>query len=248
MRSGQPWMRWRVWPSYCSGPVALRGPKNCGAKEALEWTLNWYQANMFPANRLEHVTELARAAEAVGRRFEAHCWWELAAEQPAHAALARTELARLDREAMSAGPAPSPLTPAGLLAELNAHATPESHAPRASSCGASPWFVDDAEPAGLRFTFDNGLETLHQMPETMSGGLGLLDYDGDGWLDVYLVQGGKFPPSRDAPNTGDRLFRNKGDGTFEDVSVRSRITSCLTDMATASRSATSTTTATRICS
>ena len=57
----------------------------------------------------------------------------------------------------------------------------------------------------------------------MSGGVGLLDYDGDGWLDVYVVQGGKFPPSRDAPNTGDRLFRNKGNGTFEDVTERSRI-------------------------
>jgi enediyne biosynthesis protein E4 len=178
---------------------------------------------MFPANRLEYVTELARAAEAIGHRFEARCWWELAAKQPAHAALAKAELARLDREAMSAGPAPSPLTPAGLLAELDADATPESDAPGASSSGASPRFVDDAEPAGLRFTFNNGLETLHQMPETMSGGLGLLDYDGDGWLDVYLVQGGKFPPSGDVPNTGDRLFRNKGDGTFEDVSERSRI-------------------------
>ena len=61
------------------------------------------------------------------------------------------------------------------------------------------------------------------MPETMSGGVGLLDYDGDGWLDVYAVQGGKFPPSADAPNTGDRLFRNKGNGTFEDVTERSRI-------------------------
>ncbi len=189
----------------------------------LEWRLNWYKATIFPANRLEHATELARAAEALGRRFEAHCWWELAAEQPSLNALAKAELARLDREAQSAGPSPPHRTLAGLLAELGAEATPGSNAPRAESCGASPRFVDGAESAGLLFTFDNGLETFHQMPETMSGGVGLLDYDSDGWLDVYFVQGGRFPPSPDAPNTGDRLFRNKGDGTFEDVSVRSRI-------------------------
>ena len=192
-------------------------------KGELERTLDWYIVNIFPADRLEHATELARAAEAVGRRFEAHCWWELAAEQPSHTALARAELARLDREGMSAGPSPRDLTPAGLLAELNARATPESLAPGVESCGASPRFVDGAESAGLHFTFDNGLETFHQIPETMSGGVGLLDYDGDGWLDVYAVQGGKFPPGPDAPNTGDRLFRNKGNGTFEDVTERSRI-------------------------
>ena len=33
----------------------------------------------------------------------------------------------------------------------------------------------------------------HRLPETMGGGLGLIDYDGDGWLDVYAVQGGKLP-------------------------------------------------------
>ena len=76
-----------------------------------------------------------------------------------------------------------------------------AHAPGASILRRKPRFVDDAEPAGLRFTFDNGLETLHQMPETMSGGVGLLDYDGDGWLDVYVVQGGQVSPQRETPRT-----------------------------------------------
>ena len=80
----------------------------------LERTLDWYMVNIFPADRLEHATELARAAEAVGRRFEAHCWWELAAVQSAHDALARVEVARLDREAMSRPPQTPQLTPEGL--------------------------------------------------------------------------------------------------------------------------------------
>jgi hypothetical protein len=55
----------------------------------------------------------------------------------------------------------------------------------------------------------------------MGGGVGLIDYDGDGWLDVYAVQGGQLPDeSRRAPAAQrDRLFRNKGDGSFEDVTA-----------------------------
>jgi hypothetical protein len=86
-----------------------------------------------------------------------------------------------------------------------------------------PSFTDDAEAAGLRFTFENNTSPGRQMPEASSGGIGLIDYDGDGWLDIYVVQGGRFPCSPDAPNSGDRLFRNTGNGMFEDVSKRSEI-------------------------
>src|SRR5262249_19467681 len=58
-------------------------------------------------------------------------------------------------------------------------------------------------------------------------GLALLDYDGDGWLDVYCVQGGPFeaPPElgSSSPGSGDRLFHNRGDGTFEDLTDQSGI-------------------------
>ncbi len=89
--------------------------------------------------------------------------------------------------------------------------------------GTVPIFRDDAHVAGLHFAYDNDPTPMCRLPETMMGGVGLLDYDGDGWLDVYAVQGGTLsdeaPPPRSAQR--DRLFRNRGDGTFEDVTSSS---------------------------
>ena len=81
----------------------------------------------------------------------------------------------------------------GLRASAVEHPIPASTAAIA--------FRDDAGPSGLRFTYHNGETPQHQIPETIGGGVAVLDYDGDGWLDVYVVQGGVFPPG-DMPSSG----------------------------------------------
>ena len=61
------------------------------------------------------------------------------------------------------------------------------------------------------------------MPETLGGGLAWLDFDRDGWIDLYAVQGGDPLARKPDEFSGDRLFRNRGDGTFEDATKRSKL-------------------------
>ena len=71
---------------------------------------------------------------------------------------------------------------------------------RLETGGGSIAFRDDTEAAGLKFLYDNGhVDGRHRPPpEAMGGGVGLLDYDSDGYIDIYLVQGGPFPLVPDA--------------------------------------------------
>ena len=108
-----------------------------------------------------------------------------------------------------------------------------SEAPDASP--ASEWFTERAADAGLTFVHFNGMSGAYYFPEVMPPGVGLLDVDNDGDLDVFLVQGkmlGTGTPLQPPPGrlTG-RLFRNDlqigGDGTrrvrFTDVTDASGI-------------------------
>jgi len=70
-------------------------------------------------------------------------------------------------------------------------------------------FRDIAAYTGLRFEHFNGSTGTHYMPEIMGPGVALLDYDNDGDLDIYLVQGNALDPSgNSSPKPGNRLFKN----------------------------------------
>lgn len=83
------------------------------------------------------------------------------------------------------------------------------------------------DPRGLDFTHRNSPTSQKYLIETMGGGVGLLDYDNDGLLDIFLVNGGKLadpvksPPdfARHDPVFWNRLYRQNRDGSFTDVTA-----------------------------
>jgi len=98
---------------------------------------------------------------------------------------------------------------------------------RVNSYGPTPGnpatikFEEIAAKAGLRFVTQNSPTANKNQVETMVAGVALLDYDGDGYLDIYLVNGAALPSlQKESPAYWNRLFRNNHDGTFTDVTER----------------------------
>ena len=84
-------------------------------------------------------------------------------------------------------------------------------------------FVNVAAEAKLTFKHENGASPQKYMPETMAGGSIILDYNNDGWPDIFLVNGGSFTDKQKAAGARHRLYRNNKDGTFTDVTAGSGI-------------------------
>src|SRR5215472_6295534 len=88
-------------------------------------------------------------------------------------------------------------------------------------------FEDVTSKAGLRFTNQYCDSRIANILESNGAGGVWLDYDGDGWMDLYLVNSGPLEGvTHHAPGTArepNRLFRNRGDGTFEDVTIKAGV-------------------------
>jgi len=79
-------------------------------------------------------------------------------------------------------------------------------------------FTAVTEAAGIDFAHHNGARGRKYLPETMGSGLAWFDYDGDHHPDLFLVNSTDWPESRQGAHS-QALYRNRGDGTFEDVTA-----------------------------
>jgi len=89
---------------------------------------------------------------------------------------------------------------------------------------AAPLFLEvPPSSIGIDFIHDAAMSTRRHLPETMGPGAAFLDYDNDGWMDLYLVNAGPcdfYTPGKGVRNA---LYKNNRDGTFTDVTEKAGV-------------------------
>src|ERR1700730_2608015 len=121
------------------------------------------------------------------------------------------------------------LSLAALIFTARALVPPQNSAPSPDQTASKPGsFVDVTSSLGVHFQYLASHTSRKYLPETMGAGVALFDYDNDGRLDLFLVNGSPLAdpaaksivPEKSGPKYWNRLFHQKADGTFEDVTEK----------------------------
>ncbi len=94
---------------------------------------------------------------------------------------------------------------------------------RALPAPSYPFDIVPSQMSGIRWVHSSGKSPEHYLPETTGAGCAFLDYDNDGWMDIYLVNSGKcdfFDPN---PLLRNALYHNNRDGTFTEVTGKAGV-------------------------
>jgi len=111
----------------------------------------------------------------------------------------------------------------GVGAVLAAPALSDWPSLRAASAPEFPFELVPPEVSGITWVHHNGRSPEMYLPETVGGGCGFIDYDNDGWMDIYLVNSGKCDFLDPNPPLRNALYRNNRDGTFTDVTEKAGV-------------------------
>ena len=89
--------------------------------------------------------------------------------------------------------------------------------------GSSVKFTDVAAASNIKFKHDNAATTQRYLIETMGSGAAWIDYDNDGYLDLFLVNSAETPAYKPALPIRSALYHSDGDGTFTDVTEKAGV-------------------------
>lgn len=116
---------------------------------------------------------------------------------------------------------------AGAFLQLADSASPQvKRVPHRRSQPNQVSFSDVTRASGIDFHLTCGSADKQYIMDSMCGGVAVFDYDNDGWMDIYFVNGSTLSDLKTGKCHPGKLYRNNHDGTFTDVTVKSGLTHC----------------------